>query len=83
MDGGGPEVAFPGTLIIFPDVKALAPGAMGTLICCVVGAKLTVCNGVAGSTVMRVFGIRICDDGFETLAAEAIFWLGGVMVTCL
>ena len=53
------------------------------MICCDVGAKLTVCNGVAGSTVMRVFGIRIC-DGFETLAADAIFWeFGGVMVTCL
>ena len=60
--GGGPAVALPGTLIIFPDEIALAPGAIGTLICCDVGAKLTVCNGAAGKTVMRVLepaGIRI------------------------
>ena len=83
--GGGPPVALPGTLIIFPAVIARAPGAMGTLICWDVGAKLTVCNGAAGNTVIREVeaGIRIVPADTPA-CVDTIFWgFGGVIVTCL
>lgn len=60
---GGLEV-LPVTLISFPAVMALAPGAKGTFICWDVVARLTVWKGLAepgvGKTVIfDVAGIRI------------------------
>lgn len=57
--------------ISLPAVIARPAGAKGTLICWVVGAKLTVWNGAVGKTViLEVAGIR-------TVVAEGVIAFAG------